>query len=106
MRNTHQLLTILLSRFNNRIYDNTLSEFNMGETLIPCGLCLVLWNLRDKGLITHDEKVHLGEYIDNNGPEGFDRLEKSYWFEPGEIEQRRSWLNQHLILTKWLETET
>lgn len=61
------------------------------------GLCIWIINLRTKGVISFDEKVKIGKYINKNTPKKKYKT-TGYWWKDGNIKPRLKWIEKHIKL--------
>lgn len=80
-RSIHELLKVMLT---NKEY-------------LVTGLCFLSERLYMYRVITGNEYVIVNSYLMNNPPI---EDKESYWWPPGEIKPRISWLKKHIKLTK------
>lgn len=74
------------------------SEKNNG---VSVGMCLIIHHLRVFNLISYDEELKIRNFTQKNKPKRGQHYNKNlkyaaYWWPPGDIESRVSWLNSKI----------
>ena len=65
------------------------------QELFTSGLCTWKFELWVKSLITFDEYLLLGVFVDANRPSKYSLLYAYYW-KPGNIKPRIKWIKKHI----------
>jgi oligoribonuclease (3'-5' exoribonuclease) len=64
---------------------------------LKMGLCGLIWQLEESGVITSDEHNHMLEYIKKHRPFNLNLICNSvYYWKPGASKPRIRWIRRHI----------